>query len=493
VVSRAAIGRVTRVLSVQVVAPIFDKQKTMIGFTCSSVDLGKIANQIKQSARGIPAGRIVVIDSAGQLIADSEGKYGDDLVHENNSALFAPVTSAGEVRQGVDEQHRQVRGAAVGLPEPVLGWRAIAIVPEATIEANARRMMVETATVAVVLSLILLGIAAWLAEWISRPLRTLAATTVAISQGEYSTLPGGLRGLPHEMAQLTFSVRNMISKLRRHARELESEVAARTESLSHANKELTRAIATIRENEDLLREDIANARLFQEKMLPTIPERTDLEFATYYRPLQQISGDIFDVAEISGSHVRVLVADATGHGVQASMRTILLKSIYDRLKHHYAGASTTLEALNETLVQQFPDGDLHCTATCVDLQITNRGVDVVYANAANGPVYLFTPEAPAFEWYEAGPLLGVDVAEIATLAPQTMKPGQLLLIASDGLFEQSNVRRERFEIELRRMVLDASETAEGFSKRLVSSFNDFRREQPVGDDITFIVVRYKRT
>ena len=49
VVSRAAIGRMTRVLSVQIVAPIFDRQHTLVGFTCSSVDLGTMP--IKRSNR----------------------------------------------------------------------------------------------------------------------------------------------------------------------------------------------------------------------------------------------------------------------------------------------------------------------------------------------------------------------------------------------------------------------------------------------------------
>jgi sigma-B regulation protein RsbU (phosphoserine phosphatase) len=267
-------------------------------------------------------------------------------------------------------------------------------------------------------------------------------------------------------------------------------VAARTESLSYANRELTRAIATIRDNEEHLREDIAKARLFQEKMLPTVAKYEHLDIESCYRPLQQVGGDIFDIAKIGNGHVRLLVADATGHGVQAAMRTILLKSAYDRIKYQQATPSAVLEALNETLVQQFPDGDLHCAATCVDLQLTASALNVTYANAANGPVFVFSPEQPVLEVYHAGPLLGVDLVEIPSTPPLTMKAGQLLLIPSDGLYEQSNPRRERFEGPLKRVVMKGADTAAAFGERLLADFDGFREDQPLGDDVTFIAVRF---
>src|ERR1017187_6036517 len=141
-------------------------------------------------------------------------------------------------------------------------------------------------------------------------------------------MPDILRGVPFEMAQLTQSVRSMITSLREHTQDLESQVALRTEALSLANRELTIAVETIRENEQKIRDDISKARLFQKKMLPAVLVREDMDIAIQYRPLEQVSGDIFDIVEVSENWMRIFIADAIGHGVQASMRTILLKSAY---------------------------------------------------------------------------------------------------------------------------------------------------------------------
>ena len=199
VVSRAAIGRVTRVLAVQVVAPMFDETQQLTGFTCSSVVLGAIANQAKQSVRGMANGRVVIIDSAGQLIADSDANSGSARQTNTKLGIFAPVAvGRTEVRVGTDEHDQLVRGAAVGLPAPIAGWRAIATSPKATIDANARRLMVQTGTMALILIFVMIGLAAWVAAWISRPLRALAISAQAVT--DESLLPTSYvrRGVPQD-------------------------------------------------------------------------------------------------------------------------------------------------------------------------------------------------------------------------------------------------------------------------------------------------------
>ena len=491
-ISRAGIGRATHVLSVQIVAPIFNRERQFAGYTCSSVDLAEITNQAKQSVKGMTNGRLLIFDSSGQKIADSSGDSRLMQPAGERLPIFDPVAPGqSQLRIGEDEKHQAIRGIAVGVPFPIAGWRVVAVSPQASIDAHARRVKYQTATAAVVLILLALGLSAWVATWIARPLRALAATAQAVTDGEFRAMPDILRGVPFEMAQLTQSVRSMITSLREHTQDLESQVALRTEALSLANQELTVALATIRQNEQKIRDDISKARLFQEKMLPVVPAREDMDIAIHYTPLEQVSGDIFDIAEVSENCTRIFVADAVGHGVQASMRTILLKSAYDRIKLQVSSPSSVLATLNSYLVRHFPDGDLHCAASCVDIRVTAHGNEIVYANAANCPLFVFTPSTKFQEFYEAGPLLGVDEVEIRESEAVRFEPGQLLLVATDGLVEQSNESRERFESRLSSISFRASDTASSFVSRMMAHFEVFRGEQPVGDDVTLIAVLLK--
>ena len=66
-----------------------------------------------------------------------------------------------------------------------------------------------------------------------------------------------------------------------------------------------------------------------------------------------VGGDIYDIFQPSSEHYRVFIAGATGHGVQASLRTIVIKSEYDRLKHAHGSPETLLAELNQRLVSQY--------------------------------------------------------------------------------------------------------------------------------------------
>jgi sigma-B regulation protein RsbU (phosphoserine phosphatase) len=318
--------------------------------------------------------------------------------------------------------------------------------------------------------------------------RALAATALAVTRGDFDSLPSIPRGAPREMAQLTLAVRTMIERLRSHARELESQVAARTAELSRTNADMLGALDTIRRHEQSRDDDLAQARLFQAKLLPTLPRRPDLSIATHYAPLEQVSGDIYDVLELEPNCVRVFLADATGHGVQAAMRTLVLKIAYDRLKGLFTSPSELLAALNAHLVSEFPDGDLHCSACCVDIRPDAHGADVTYSNAGAVPLYMLSPQRATTERYAEGPLLGVDQVRWPEPSRFRLEPGHLLLLASDGLVEQPNAQRQRFDARLTMLDFVSTKDAGTALQRLMAEFDRFLDGERLRDDVTVVVV-----
>lgn len=393
--SRIQLGRVTHVATVTISSPLFDAGGSFAGFICSSLDLASIAEQAQKSVLGMAGGRVLLIDAEGRIIADSgRGGAPRDV---SNVALLAPVQASErpELRSGVDEQARPMRAMAVGLAAPVAGWHVVAMTPKATVDAHARELRNQTAVFALLLMLASLGLAAWLAAWLARPLRALAKTADALTAGQHeAALPELAPNAPREMQRLTSAIGSMIRKLREHSLKLEELVAQRTRELVSTNQELQTALERIRQNERRIREDIAKARLFQERMLSVLPRRQGLDIAALYAPLEEVSGDIYDVCELDDGRLRVLLVDATGHGVQASMRTIFLKSTYDRLKWQSSDPARALSDLNDLLVAEFPDGELHSEACCLDLIPTSEGLAVSYASAGSSPLFVLTRDAP---------------------------------------------------------------------------------------------------
>ncbi|HET9960067.1 MAG TPA: SpoIIE family protein phosphatase, partial [Polyangiaceae bacterium] len=485
-VSEVHRGRFTRKLTVQIAAPMLDSQRQFLGITCSSVDLSHITSEAQRTISTMPQGRLMVVDGLGRVIADSEGSPNADPRDGSKVALFAPLRGVrAELRVGKDPQGTDVRAVVVGLTGIVDSWRVVAMAPQAVAEAQANRVKIQVAILGVSLVAVMLAISFWLAAWLSKPLRALASSAEAVTRGKLDVLPTVVRNAPREMTRLTVAVRSMIVTLRTHAQNLEARVQLRTQ-------ELSQALETLRKTEQSIRDDIDKARLFQEQLLPALPNHPEAQLAVCYAPLEQVSGDIYDVVALSERHLRLFVADATGHGIQASMRTILLKSAYDRLKNRHVSPETLMAELNTYLVEEFPEGDLHCAACCVDVHLAEDHAQVIYSNGGNGPLFILAGDTPAREHYSDGPLLGATIVEFPEPAYFRLERGETLLVCTDGLLEQWNAQRQRFDVErLMHFELESNDNASIAASRLMAAFHAFRGTRSMSDDVTALLLHLR--
>jgi serine phosphatase RsbU (regulator of sigma subunit) len=271
---------------------------------------------------------------------------------------------------------------------------------------------------------------------------------------------------------------------------LESRVAERTEQIAAANRGLAEALAAVRDRERRLQDDLAQARSFQQSILPPATRATHVELASIYRPLEQVGGDIFDVCELEPGHLRVFLADAAGHGVQASLRTIVLKSEYDRLKTAHGSPETLFQDFNRRLAAQYSPGEMICTACCFDLIAADGGqVGLRYVNAAH-PALIFVGQQDAREIHRDGPFLGLLPEIHLPVWEETLQPGDALFAYSDGLCDQLNVQRRSFPLqEAATRAVQAGPTMTGVLDQLMSAFDAFRGPVAVLDDLTVIGLR----
>jgi serine phosphatase RsbU (regulator of sigma subunit) len=272
--------------------------------------------------------------------------------------------------------------------------------------------------------------------------------------------------------------------------ELERRVDERTRALGASNGDLMRALDVVRRKDQYLDADIERARLFQATLLPVLPVHLRIEFSAVYRPLERVGGDVYDVHALGPERFRVFLADATGHGVQAAMRTIVIKAEYDRLKESCAGPDALLQELGRKLWTLFPNGEVMTTASCFDVTLTSEGAEVVYANAGNPPL-IHWERGAAVEICCDGPFLGIDAPPFP--APRTfrMRAGESAFAFTDGLSEQTDGTEAFFEDHFRREAggerMPVTDVAS-----VMGAFDAFRGETAVTDDITMIGLRLTR-
>jgi serine phosphatase RsbU (regulator of sigma subunit) len=299
---------------------------------------------------------------------------------------------------------------------------------------------------------------------------------------------------------LALQLRNatLIKQLEREKRSLqelnetlEKRVADRTEEIAHTNRELADALAVLEEKDRRLNEDLDQARSFQQSILPTTPTPSQVEFGAIYRPLEQVGGDIYDISAMGEGHFRIFVADATGHGVQASLRTIVLKSEYDRLKGRHASPDALLQDFNRRLVRQFNPAEMLCTACCFDVIVGNGKARLRYVNAAH-PQLLLASGDTIREIYRDGPFLGLSDEIEVSLLEQDLTPGDTVIAYTDGLSDQMGGSRGSFRVdEAVRESLRGAPPLPRALDDIVARFDQFRGVTAVADDITLIGVRVR--
>src|SRR6185295_2395539 len=84
-----------------------------------------------------------------------------------------------------------------------------------------------------------------------------------------------------------------------------------------------------RQNMKRLETELAEARAFQQSMLPAPEMMTNRVSVTCrYSPCSALGGDLYDYASAASGQTALLIADVSGHGVSAAMLTGIVKSAF---------------------------------------------------------------------------------------------------------------------------------------------------------------------
>lgn len=271
--------------------------------------------------------------------------------------------------------------------------------------------------------------------------------------------------------------------------ELELRVRERTEELGQANQDLTQALCALREKDRRISEDLQQARAFQQSILPVLPQGGRIEFGAFYKPLDMVGGDIYDVVQLSSEHYRVFIADATGHGVQASLRTIVIKSEYDRLKHSHESPETLLSELNQRLVSQYAESEMLCTGCCFDVKLNEEGVTLRYSNAAHPPL-LHKSKSGICEVQLDGFYLGLMPETTFCVQEKLLELGDVLVAYTDGISDQPGPNREPFDLkESIQQHLQPVKSLNLVLDDVCNQLQQFCGSVPLVDDITLVAMR----
>jgi Stage II sporulation protein E (SpoIIE) len=220
--------------------------------------------------------------------------------------------------------------------------------------------------------------------------------------------------------------------------------------------------------------EIEQARQIQHVLIPEkLPQTPGLAIESEYRPAREVGGDFFQILPVQeDGSVLIVVGDVTGKGLQAGMLVALIVGAIRTAVQYDSDPLILMNSLNDRLW-----GRGRASATCLILQICTDG-RVTLANAGHLPPYLNGVEV------EMGGSLPIGVVPGAEffVSHFTLKPGDTLMLMSDGVAEAQDQEKQLFGFErIERMLQQPISAAE-----LASAAQDFGQE----DDI--LVLRIQR-
>jgi serine phosphatase RsbU (regulator of sigma subunit) len=185
---------------------------------------------------------------------------------------------------------------------------------------------------------------------------------------------------------------------------------------------------------ETLDQDIAKAAILQKDLLPSSPfQMQGLEILSYFKPCQRLGGDFYDFTCLTPDRVAVTIADVSGHGISAALIAAMLKFSLQMDAMEASGPQEIVARINRKFCQVLKQGDY--ITLCLAL-IDLRNHTLALTRAGHPHPLLFRPAPRDARWLApAGPPVGIEERSAYQAMVVDTKPGDLILLYTDGLSE----------------------------------------------------------
>lgn len=247
-----------------------------------------------------------------------------------------------------------------------------------------------------------------------------------------------------------------------------------------------------------INDELKNANVFANIMLPKPEDMQLVDLFIKYHPSLGIGSDFFDCVERDG-RIHFMIADVTGHGIAAGMASSMVKVLYrkciersDILPHEI------LEEMNRSIFDWFDfAGVNNYFVFTAFVGVIENGM-LYYSNAGQPYPILFN-----FEDYETvqleqnGFLIGMMEDVVYDTVYRHIYPGDVLFLYTDGLFCSGEAHdfvgwENVFQLatQLREELLD---NAEGFLEELFYGFHMIHkaRNSTFTDDVAMMLIKLR--
>lgn len=273
-----------------------------------------------------------------------------------------------------------------------------------------------------------------------------------------------------------------------------------------AEEKLNRLTSELRARNQALQEDLEMARELQNALLPqrfpsfphgAAEQDSAVRFYHYFQPSMTVSGDFFDVLDISDEMAGLFICDVMGHGVRAALVAATVRALVSELRPIWSDPGDFLGQLNRALLATYRNSESTLFASAFYVVADLAHHELRYANAGHpnplrvthGAFDAVANSAP-LDGNKAGPALGL----LADADYQTyrcgLSPRDVLLLFTDGLFEVEGSEGRLYDYHrLSRAVGDRSRLpTRELCHSLIADVRQFSVNRQFNDDVCLVAM-----
>jgi phosphoserine phosphatase RsbU/P len=254
--------------------------------------------------------------------------------------------------------------------------------------------------------------------------------------------------------------------------------------------ENARLYEEINQREQRMDVDLKAARKLQSVLLPRkAPEIAGLDIAIRARAARDVTGDVYDFFEHGDDYAVLAFGDVSGKGAAAALYGALVSGLLRILAPRRRGPASLLRSMNEALLERRVDAQY---ATLMVLLWDSKTRRMTMANAGSEPPLICREGEIIKPRIEGVPIGLLDDREYEEFVFQA-KPGDVILLYSDGIEDQLNQAEQEFGRDRITAILteQCGAPTDIIATTILHEVDTFKAGMPNTDDQSIIVMRVR--
>ena len=255
------------------------------------------------------------------------------------------------------------------------------------------------------------------------------------------------------------------------------------------------AMAELDREHRKVRQSLSLAMEVQQNLLPrSNPSVKGLDIAGKSVYCDETGGDYYDFIDPeipAADAVRIVVGDVSDHGIPSALLMATARAIIRQRSERTGSIAEIVTDTNRQLAADVEDSGRFMTLFSAEIDRQRNLMH--WLNAGHEPAIIYDPDSDSFEELHGGGNLPLGISEDSQFrdAQNVIAPGQIIVIATDGIRDAQNRYGDMYGKEAFQKVIrqNAAAGATAILKAVFTAVDLFQYGNKMEDDMTLMVIK----